>query len=412
MTRVTSLPTRADEMTAARPRVAWVASHPIQYQVPVFRALSQMPELELEVVFLSDHGMEPSHDPQFGRLVRYDVPLLDGYRWRIARRPRRPSLAGRFDGIVSAEIERDLRGFDCVVVAGWNYLGYLPAVLAARLHGTPVVHLCESNDEDSARSPLKQLAKAAFFSFHLRPEDHGLAAGVRARRYLERIGLRADRVHDYPYTIDTTILDAARANAPLLRARWRGDLGIGAGDVVFLFSGKLMPKKDPVAVVRAYVAMASRRDVAAPPTHLVVVGSGALEADARKAAGDRADVHFLGFVNQSEIGGVYAASDVLVLPSLFGETWGLVVNEAMAMGCGVIVSDRVGSSEDLVKGRDTGLVVPAGDLDALTNAMTTAASAPELRARWRSNAPSVVARHTPARAAEGVREAVLAAVSA
>jgi glycosyltransferase involved in cell wall biosynthesis len=399
-------------MTRDRPRVAWVASHPIQYQVPVFRALAKMPELDLTVVFLSEHGMEPTLDPQFGRLVRYDVPLLDGYRWKVATRPRKPSLVARFDGIVSAEIDRDLEGFDCVVVAGWNYLGYVPAVLAARLHHVPVVHLCESNDEDSVRPPLKELVKRAFFAFHLRERDHALAAGSRARRYLERIGVRRENVHDYPYTIDTTILDVARAHAGELREQWRAKLGIGEGDVVFVFSGKLMPKKDPVGVVRAFVAASERRTKGDAAMHLVVVGSGALEADARAAAGDRRDVHFLGFVNQSEIGGVYAASDVVVLPSLHGETWGLVVNEAMAMGCGAIVSARVGSSADLVEGRDTGIVVPPGDVEALASAMIVAARSPELRATWRANAPRVVARHTPERAAEGVREAVLAALNA
>jgi len=167
---------------------------------------------------------------------------------------------------------------------------------------------------------------------------------------------------------------------------------------VFLFCGKLIPKKNPLGVLRAFLR-------AGIPADLVFVGAGAEEQVLRSAAGGDPRVHFLGFRNQTELPGIYAAADILTLPSSVSETWGLVVNEAMAMGCAVIVSDRVGCAPEIVEGKDTGLVVPAGNVDALRDAMLAAATDRERLERWQANAHRVASDHTPERAAWAVADA-------
>src|SRR4029077_19922149 len=76
-------------------------------------------------------------------------------------------------------------------------------------------------------------------------------------------------------------------------------------------------------------------------------------------------VSFAGFLNQTELTRAYAAGDCLVLPSDYGETWGLVVNEAMVCGLPAIVSDRVGCGPDLVEPGVTGAIFPFGDVQLL-----------------------------------------------
>jgi len=85
-------------------------------------------------------------------------------------------------------------------------------------------------------------------------------------------------------------------------------------------------------------------------------------------------VSFTGFLNQTEIAQAYVAGDCLVLPSDYGETWGLVVNEAMVCGLPAIVSDRVGCGPDLVEEGITGSIFPFGDVDALAKKMIDLAS--------------------------------------
>ena len=111
---------------------------------------------------------------------------------------------------------------------------------------------------------------------------------------------------------------------------------------------------------------------AAPPVRLVFAGEGTMrpELEARaKSMGIQDRVRFLGFVNQSQLPAVYAASDLLVLPSGH-EPWGLVVNEAMSCGLPAVVSDRVGASLDLIAPGVTGDVYPSGDVEALANILS------------------------------------------
>ena len=101
----------------------------------------------------------------------------------------------------------------------------------------------------------------------------------------------------------------------------------------------------------------------------LVVGDGPLRAECEAlVSSGRIPVRFAGFLNQSEIAKAYIAADMLVLPSE-GETWGLVVNEAMCCGRPCIVSDQVGCGPDLVQPGQTGAVFPWGDVDALAKLM-------------------------------------------
>jgi glycosyltransferase involved in cell wall biosynthesis len=81
---------------------------------------------------------------------------------------------------------------------------------------------------------------------------------------------------------------------------------------------------------------------------------------------------FVGFLNQSQIARAYVAADCLVLPSNARETWGLVVNEAMASGLPCVVSDACGCAEDLVRPIRPDLCYPVGDITALERAMAAA----------------------------------------
>jgi glycosyltransferase involved in cell wall biosynthesis len=102
--------------------------------------------------------------------------------------------------------------------------------------------------------------------------------------------------------------------------------------------------------------------------HLMMVGEGELKPKCQQyATNKKLPMTFSGFLNQTEIISAYVASDCLVLPSDYGETWGLVVNEAMACSIPAITSDRVGCHPDLIIPKRTGEVFPFGDIKSLSN---------------------------------------------
>jgi glycosyltransferase involved in cell wall biosynthesis len=119
-----------------------------------------------------------------------------------------------------------------------------------------------------------------------------------------------------------------------------------------------------------------------------------------------ANATLLGFRNQSELPAIYAAADVLVLPSDRQETWGLVINEAMAAGLPVIASDAVGCVPDLITPGVTGDRFPTGDVDALAAALRALIDDPTRGPRMAAGAVARISEYSAGRAAAGVMEAV------
>ena len=153
-------------------------------------------------------------------------------------------------------------------------------------------------------------------------------------------------------------------------------------------------------LVQAAARLAARRQ----PVELIIGGAGDLQGQMQKVArAHGVDVEFLGFVNQSRLPAVYASADVLVLPSMAVETWGLVVNEAMACGLPAVVSEAVGCGPDLIQPGVTGAVAPLGDVDALADAIASVLAFD--RAATVQALGERMALYSPARAADGILEA-------
>ncbi len=213
-----------------------------------------------------------------------------------------------------------------------------------------------------ARSVIKYLPYRWFLS---RLDAH-LYVGARNKAYLQHYGVPDDRLFFTPHFVDNAFF--AEASEKSKRAGKTSEIRMAAGipddGFVFLFVGKMIPKKRAGDFVRACLRifdLPEGRNV-----HALLVGEGplreSLEQLARACAGR---IHFVGFRNQSELPSFYAASNALVLPSDGAETWGLVVNEAFACGIPAVVSDAVGCAPDLIEEGRTGYTYPVGDVERL-----------------------------------------------
>ncbi len=170
-----------------------------------------------------------------------------------------------------------------------------------------------------------------------------------------------------------------------------------------LFVGKLIERKRPFDLLQA----AARLAADGRPVDVVFAGSGdQQDALATAAAASGVRTHFHGFVNQSELPGIYAAADVIVLPSDGRETWGLVVNEAMACGVPAVISDAVGCGPDLVETGVTGEVFPLGNVAVLAEAIGKVLSFDPIRTR--KALAERMETYSPARAAQGIAGAASA----
>jgi glycosyltransferase involved in cell wall biosynthesis len=347
-------------------RLTVVLTHPVQYYAPWFRHIAaHCPELDLTVLY----GTEPTAAQQgvgFGVSFQWDTPLVEGYRCRILRAARQGQSvhSERFWGLDVPDIGAALEDSrpDVVLIPGWHSVTLVRALWACRRARIPTLY---RGDTHLGHRPTGW--RGAVWSVRTRRLVHlfdgHLSVGTRAREYLTHFGVDPRGVFDAPHAVDNELFARTSSphRAPAARTAARVSWGLEPQAFVVLFVGKLEPKKRPLDLIRAVAGLGSRASV-------LVVGTGELMTTCRVEADRlRLCAAWAGFLNQSELGRAYAVADCLVLPS--DESWGLVVNEAMATGLPCVVADRVGCAPDLVTPGATGEIFPTGNLAELAAAL-------------------------------------------
>lgn len=339
-------------------RIGFLLSHPIQYFTPIFRELAK--HCDLTVFYAHRQTAEQQARAGFGVAFEWDVDLLSGYHSRFLNNVARAPSTDAFFGCNTPEIAAEIANgaFDAFVVPGWALLAYWQAVRACRRAQVPVFVRGDSQLV-GRRGGAIRLAKSLAFRRVLRQFDGYLFVGQRNRAYLQHYGAPSDRLFFSPHCVDN---EAFRAAAAVVRQRAGTSKSDPGRPRRLLFVGKLIERKHPFDLLQA----AAQVRVPGGQVEVAFAGAGELQDALTKAAaatGVRA--HFHGFANQSELPAIYAAADVIVLPSDAQETWGLVINEAMACGVPAVVSDVVGCGPDLVESGLTGEIFPLGNVAAL-----------------------------------------------
>jgi glycosyltransferase involved in cell wall biosynthesis len=202
----------------------------------------------------------------------------------------------------------------------------------------------------------KQILRRTFLKYIYRSADFAFYVGENNRQYYLKHGFSKERLFFAPHAIDNHRFGDQTGEMRREAGQWRRELGIGDEEIAVLFVGKFEPKKDPELLIRA----ALRLDK--PGVHYIFAGNGALETNIKAMTNGKSRFHFIPFQNQSRMPVVYNLCDILALPSQGpGETWGLAVNEAMACGKAILVSDKCGCAIDLVVPGKNGYVTSAGN---------------------------------------------------
>jgi len=353
-------------------KIAIFISHPIQYQAPIFRKLAAEPDVDATVFYFWDYGVEERYDPQFGQKVKWDIPLIDGYKHEFLKNISLCRTSARFFGEINPGVFSRIAGgrFDAVIIFGWQTASHWFAIAAGIITGTPIFLrgenlLSRELKKSIFKRALKQVVMRLLFK---------LASGIfyiheENKKFYLHYGVPELKLHPVHYAIDNDMFMAEAKKMKSSRTELKAKLGIKEKQRVILFSGKIVSGKRPLDLIFAYEKLIGRdsQKGAAKPA-LVFIGNGPekSELEGYVARKQLRDMYFVGFKNQTEIGACYAIGDVFVLPS-GGETWGLVVNEAMCFGLPIIVSDQVACGAELVIPGENGFVFPVWDIDALVD---------------------------------------------
>lgn len=348
-------------------KVAFLNSHPIQYAAPLYAYLNRSTDIEAFVFYLSDSSLRGYRDKGFDKNIQWDIDLLAGYPHRFVGEAASQRTPDKFFSLVAPSIWNGVRtnGLDALVLHGHNYAANHIALAAARTAGIPVFYRAETH-LGLYRSPIKRTLRKYVLPAFFSQIDQFLAIGTANHEFYLAMGVPEDRICFFPYTVDNERFVNQSQLAPEERFAARDRLGLSPDRPAILFVSKLTRRKHPDHALEAAQHLA-REGVA---LDLVIAGSGEMEAELKRrvAADGPLNTIFTGFINQREMPRLFAACDILVLPSE-NEPWGLIVNEAMCCGLPVVASAEIGSVRDLVVSGENGATFAARDVKGLTDAL-------------------------------------------
>jgi glycosyltransferase involved in cell wall biosynthesis len=325
-------------------------SHPVQYRVPVWKSIEFLLPSELVVIYASDCSVKGYSDCEFGQVIAWDEPMLMGYKNLVLNCESGKPLSG-WSSLTGKGISQSLDKFkpQFVLLTGLNYKYDWVALWESKKRNIPIILRCETQDEASERSKFKYLIRYILYFLVYKMIYKILYIGNLNKEHYLKHGVSSSKLFPAKYATVDRFLETNFDEKTTLRANCRSQFCIDDSKIILGFSGKLIPKKNPEILFKIieFLPNELRNKIC-----IYFLGSGELDIQLKQTAINIQNKFgiksvFTGFLNQTQMPSHYLAMDILVLPSRkMGETWGLVVNEALQAGCGVVVSDAVGCHKD------------------------------------------------------------------
>jgi glycosyltransferase involved in cell wall biosynthesis len=342
-------------------KLAIIVSHPIQYYVPVFQRMSK--DISLKVFYTAKQGS--NFDKGFKKTVVWDIPLLIGYEHEF---------------VSYKNVIKSIANYSptSLLVYGWAHAAHL--IILYHFKGR--VHLTFRGDSTllNKRSGFKNFIKSLALKYIYSRVEIAFYVGSQNKLYYLKYGLKEHQLTFAPHSVDNELFEPENifrgsahqqyhksaspnnatnenfVNSPVANNttsfpnacetnpanNFRKGLGIPANDLVILYAGKLDKNKNPTLLLKAFIELELKN------VHLVFAGSGILQGYFECSAQQHHHVHYLPFQNQSKMPALYHMCDLFCLPTQ-SDSWGLSINEAMAAGKAILISDKAGAAFDLVK---------------------------------------------------------------
>jgi glycosyltransferase involved in cell wall biosynthesis len=365
------------------------------YRIPLFNALASRPEMDLHVIFLGETDPKLREWPVYKDEIRFSFQVLSSWRHRI----------GRYNALLNAGMWSGLNKADphVIVCGGYSYFASWEALLWAQRHKRPFLLWSESNQQDQRqrRAPVEFLKRQ-----FLHRCDGFIVPGKSAYEYVQAHDVGDKSIFIAPNAIDNQLYadaaEVARKNVEQHQLRMR------VPQRYFLFVGRLVREKGVFELLSAYGRLDGglRQNIG-----LVIVGDGPCRSQMQQLAGKivPGNVVFSGFVHREDLGAYYGLAEVLILPT-YTDTWGMVVNEAMACGLPVIVSEAAGCSADLIHENWNGMLIKPRDVAGLESAMKRVATETDFRRTMGTNSAKLIREYSPEAWAISVERSMCEAV--
>ncbi|WP_298348920.1 glycosyltransferase family 4 protein [Runella sp.] len=345
-------------------KIIIINSHPIQYFGPLYRSLAK--DFDITVLYCSDHGVKPSYDEEFGVLVQWDIPLLEGYDYKFLKNyAPKPKMS--FWGLVNFGIIKEIYEAppkSIIWIHGWQYFTNILAIFVGKLLGHTVCLRTEAtfmHEQKKGKLFLRKLIFTSMFYFF----DLFLYIGEQSKKFYRYYKVPDRKLISMPYSVDNERFINFYENNKSRKNDFREQMGIPLDKTVLLCVGKLVPKKRTIDLVKAFHLLNDKS------IELVFVGEGEkrFEIESYVNKHKLENIKIMGFINQTQIVNYYLIADIYLMCSgSEGETWGLSTNEAMCSNLPIILSHTVGGADDLVTPYN-GIVYQSGNIAELAQSI-------------------------------------------
>ncbi len=360
------------------------------YRIPVFNAVARHPEIDLKVLFLAKTDPSIRQWRIYSNEIRFGYEVLPSWRKRL----------GKYNLLLNRNVGEALQSTKpgVVLCGGYNYLASWQALRWAKRNHVPFLLWCEStaSDQRAGRELIESLKRIFFANC-----DGFVVPGTSARDYVSQMA-NGKRIFVAPNAVDNDLFASRSSSVTPNAMRVRAELGLPLR--YFLFAGRLVKTKGGLELLQAYGNLEPQLR---SQIGLVFAGDGPLRAELERIAQSIRPgiIQFAGFVQRDELATYYSLADCLIFPT-HRDTWGMVVNEAMACGLPVICSRAAGCAADLIK--ENGRIVLPKNVPQLAGAMEEMAAASALREKMSHESRRIIQRYSPERCAAGIGEAALA----
>lgn len=344
-------------------RVGIFHSHPVDHEIPLFRALSGQENLDVNVFYFSAHGAQGTINTFGLKNIPYGNSPLEGYTYRILRNFG-IGKSWNLYSFINPQIFRVVtkNNLDVVILYGYAYVSCWMVILAALLNRVAIIFRGEV-ESISPRPKWKLFLREAILPKLYRRIDGFLSLGLASEMHYRLNGVPDKCVIRVPQSIDQRFAQAKTDRMAISHIRLR--YGFDENTVVFISIHKLRPEKRPLDVIRAFCQLDSALN-----TGLLMVSDGPLRKEAERYAttyNSKRRIHFTGYVTFEELVNLMYASDVLVAAS--EEPIGTVLFQALACGLALLASDMVLGWMDAIIPGENGSVFRSRSVESLVEHM-------------------------------------------
>jgi glycosyltransferase involved in cell wall biosynthesis len=354
-------------------------SHFIQYKVPLFQRLAEIPDIDLTVYYYSDMGLVEKTDSDDIHAFKWDTPLTEGYRFKVLQNWlneenwKLHNIRPYFNPAIISEIIRNK--YDFIMIHSYQYPSDWLALIGGKIVRKKIFFYGDLYPPVNP-SILRKIYRKIIHHSMVKSVDACLAIGSVAESvYRNEFTIPSKKIFMVPYAVDNKFFQIQCEHWKINKDIIKKEMGIDDDELIVLCVARMVPKKRHKDLIDAMARQSKK-------ARLMLIGNGPMMDEISIYCHQKLPKTILtGFINQTELPKFYAIADIFVLPSEY-EEYGLVLNEAMNCGLPIIATQGVASTYDLLYDHRNGYTFQSGDIDTLSILLGSLLSSKELRVEF------------------------------